>query len=42
MCLIAVLGLLSPRVILLLCWMFNSAFVLAPFAGFGVPPLWFL
>ena len=37
MCLIAVLGLLAPRVILLLCWFFNSAFVLAPFAGFGVP-----
>ena len=37
MCLIAVLGLLAPRVILLLCWLFNSAFVLAPFAGFGVP-----
>ena len=37
MCLFAVLGLLAPRVILVLFWLFNSAFVLTPFAGFGVP-----
>ena len=37
MCLFAALGLLAPRVILLLMWLFNSAFVLAPFAGMGLP-----
>ena len=37
MCLFAALGLLAPRVILLLMWLFNSAFVLAPFSGMGLP-----
>ena len=37
MCLFAALGLLAPRVILLLMWLLNSAFVLAPFAGMGLP-----
>jgi hypothetical protein len=37
MCLLAALGLLTPRIVLLLMWLFNSAFVLAPFAGMGVP-----
>ena len=37
MCLLAALGLLTPRIVLLLMWLFNSGFVLAPFAGMGVP-----
>ena len=37
MCLFAALGLLAPRLILLLMWLFNSAFVLQPFAAFAVP-----
>ena len=37
MCLFAALGLLAPRVILLLMWLFNSTFVMQPFAGFAVP-----
>ena len=37
MCLFAALGLLAPRLILLLMWLFNSAFVLQPFAAFAIP-----
>ena len=37
MCLFAALGLLAPRLILLLMWLFNSAFVLQPFAALAVP-----
>lgn len=37
MCLVAALGLLAPRLILILMWLFNSSFVMEPFTGFGVP-----
>ena len=37
MCLFAALGLMAPRVILLLMWLFNGPFVLQPFAGMAVP-----
>ena len=37
MCLLAALGLLAPRLILVLMWLFNSSFVLTPFEGLGVP-----
>ncbi len=37
MCLFAALGLLAPRLILLLMWLFNSTFVMHPFSGFAVP-----
>ena len=37
MCLFAALGLLAPRLILLLMWLFNSSFVLQPFAAMAVP-----
>ena len=37
MCLLAALGLLAPRLILVLMWLLNSSFVLLPFEGFGVP-----
>ena len=37
MCLFAALGLLAPRVILLLMWLSNGPFVLQPFAGLAVP-----
>ena len=37
MCLFAALGLVAPRVILLLMWLFNDPFVLQPFAGMAVP-----
>ena len=37
MCLFAALGLLAPRLILLLMWLFNSSFVLQPFSGMAVP-----
>ena len=37
MCFLAAVGLLAPRLILILMWLFNSAFVLKPFEGFGVP-----
>ena len=37
MCLFAALGLLAPRLILVLMWLFNSSFVLQPFAGMAVP-----
>ena len=37
MCLLAVLGLLAPRVILLLMWWLDSSFVLQPFDGVALP-----
>ena len=37
MCLLAAVGLLAPRLILVLMWLLNSTFILQPFAGFGVP-----
>ena len=37
MCFWAAVGLLAPRLILVLMWLFNSAFVPQPFEGFGVP-----
>ena len=37
MCLFAALGLLAPRLILVLMWLFNSSFVLQPFAAMAVP-----
>ena len=37
MCLFAVLGLLAPRVILLLMWLINNSFVLHPFIGLPIP-----
>ena len=37
MCLLAAVGLLAPRLILILMWLFNSAFMLQPFEGLGVP-----
>ena len=37
MCLLAALGLLAPRIILILLWIFSPPFVLAPFAGLPIP-----
>ena len=37
MCFLAAVGLLAPRLILILMWLFNSGFVLQPFEGFRVP-----
>ena len=37
MCLFAAVGLLAPRLVLVLMWLLNSAFILQPFEGFGVP-----
>ena len=37
MCFLVAVSLLAPRLILVLMWLFNSAFVLQPFEGFGVP-----
>ena len=37
MCLLAAIGLLAPRLILVLMWLFNSSFVLSPFAALAVP-----
>ena len=37
MCFLAAVGLLAPRLILVLMWLFNSAFVLQPFERLGVP-----
>ena len=39
MCLIALLGLIAPRVVFLLLWIFTPAFVLVPFAGLWFVPL---
>lgn len=36
MCLLAALGLLAPRLILILLWVFSPLFVLAPFAGLPI------
>ena len=37
MCLMAAIGLLAPRLILVLMWLFNSSFVLSPFEGLALP-----
>ena len=37
MCLFAAVGLLAPRLILVLMWLLNSAFILQPFEGVGGP-----
>ena len=37
MCLFAAIGLLAPRLILVLMWLLNNAFILQPFEGFGFP-----
>ena len=37
MCLLAALGLLAPRVILLLMWLMHPSFVLQPFVGLALP-----
>ena len=37
MCLFAAVGLLAPRLILVLMWLLNSAFIIQPFERFGVP-----
>ncbi|QNI68032.1 putative conserved membrane protein [Synechococcus sp. PROS-7-1] len=37
MCLLAALGLLAPRLILILLWVFSPLFVLAPFADLPIP-----
>ena len=37
MCLFAALGLLAPRLVLLLIWFFNAAFILTPFSALAVP-----
>lgn len=37
MCLFAALGLLAPRLVLLLIWFLNAGFVLSPFSGFALP-----
>ena len=39
MCFIALLGLLAPRIVFFLLWLFTPAFVLAPFAGVWIWPL---
>ena len=37
MCLLAAIGLLAPRLVLVLMWLVNSSFVLQPFIGTSVP-----
>ena len=37
MCLLAAIGLLAPRLVLVLMWFVNSSFVLQPFSGTSVP-----
>ena len=37
MCLLAAIGLLAPRLVLVLMWVINSSFVLQPFNGTSVP-----
>jgi len=37
MCLLAAIGLLAPRLVLVLMWLINSSFVLQPFGGTSVP-----
>ena len=36
-CLFAAIGLLAPRLVLILAWIFNSGFVLSPFNGLALP-----
>ena len=36
-CLLAAVGLLAPRLVLILAWLFNSGFVLSPFDGLALP-----
>ena len=37
MCPLAAIGLLAPRLVLVLMWLINSSFVLQPFSGTSVP-----
>ena len=37
MCLLAAIGLLAPRLVLMVMWWINSSFVLQPFSGTSVP-----
>ena len=37
MCLLAALGLITPRLILILLWLFSPAVVLGPFTGMPIP-----
>ena len=37
MCLLAAIGLLAPRLVLVLMWFINTSFVLQPFSSSGVP-----
>ena len=37
LCLLSAIGLLAPRLILILMWLLNSAFILQSFDGFGFP-----
>lgn len=37
MCLLAALGLIAPRLITILVWLFSPMFVLAPFMGLPIP-----
>ena len=37
LCLLAAVGLLAPRLVLILAWLFNSGFVLSPFEGLALP-----
>lgn len=37
MCLVGLLGLITPRLILILMWLFSPAFVLQPFADLSIP-----
>ena len=37
MCLLAAIGLLAPRLVLVLMWLINSSFVLQPFSATSVP-----
>ena len=39
MCLLAAIGLLAPRLVLVLMWLINSSFVLQSFGGTSVPNL---
>ena len=36
MCLVGLLGLITPRLILILMWLFSPAFVLQPFADLAI------
>ena len=41
-CLVALLGLICPRVVLFLVWLFNPAFINAAYPNFLVPLLGFI